>query len=189
VQKNISVAGLLAPESVEPRDSSAAGLLVPPSEKNLTLVDHDRAPVAALGMAIESLMRVSGIGLRRESDRAGYAAALDAVSQAARRAERQDLFEVSLHVADNLAVLHSRPETRAAALLPMLDLPAVMYDWFEHPTHSESAELLLACLADPTWPQPLAAAAASRLRGLFVQADADARAAPCVASSCLRPAR
>jgi hypothetical protein len=189
VQKNVSVAGLLAPEPVEPRDSSAAELLVPASEKNLTPVDHDHTPVAALGVAIESLMRLSGIGLRRESDRAGYAAALDAVSQAARRADRRDLFEVSLHVADNLAVLHSRPETRAAALLPMLDLPAVMYDWFEHPTHSESAELLLACLADPTWPQPLATEAASRLRGLFVQADADARGAPSVGSSCLPSVR
>lgn len=187
--KNVAVVGLSAPESVNPRDLSGADLLVPPNEKTLPPAEQAAAPAGALRVAIDSLMRISGIGLRRESDRASYAAALEAVLQAARDAGRQDLFDVSRHIADNLTALHSRPETRAAALLPLLDFPGVMSNWFEQPNHGDSTELLLACLADPAWPLPLATAAMSRLRVLFIQAGTDARGAPPVASSRVCAAR
>jgi hypothetical protein len=189
VYKNLAVAGLSAPESVNPRDLSGANLPVLPSEKTLPSDEQAGAPADALRVAIDSLMRVSGIGLRRESDRASYATALEAVLQAARDAGRQDLFDASRHIADNLTALHSRPETRAAALLPLLDFPGVMSNWFEQPNRGDSTELLLACLADPAWPLPLATAAMSRLRALFVQAGADAREAPPVASACASAAR
>lgn len=189
VHKNVPIVGLSEPEPVKPTSPSAADLLVPPSEKVLSAARPTGAPADALRAAIESLMRVAGIGLRRESDRASYAVALDAVLQAARGAGRQDLFDASVHIAGNLTALHSRPETRAAALLPLLDFPGVMFNWFEHPSLSDSAELLLACLADPAWPQPLATAAMSRLRVLFTQAGAHARGAPPVTSSCGRAAR
>lgn len=127
-------------------------------------------PSPGLTVAVEALMRVSAIGVRRESDRESYLEALEAVLQAARDAGRRDLFEASLHIADNLAILREHPETRAKALLPLLDFPIAMHDCVENPHDSGSADVLLACLADLQWPVPLASEDVSRLRVLSAPA-------------------
>ncbi len=138
-------------------------------------VRNDSNPPADLISAVESLMRASGIGVRRESDRQSYRQALDMVLQAARSTDRRDLFDTSLHVAHNLEILCDRPAARANALLPLLDFPIALHDCVWHATDDASPELLLACLADPQWPAPLDDEGVYRLRALFTRASDAAR--------------
>ncbi len=122
-----------------------------------------------LSIAIEALMQASGSGVRRESDLEQYALALEPVVDAAAAADRRDLSEASLHVADNLIALRNDPASVEGTALLLLDFAVAMLDCAMHPSDRGSAEVLLACLSDETWPRPLVGADLGRLRLLCSQ--------------------
>lgn len=130
--------------------------------------------------AVEALLRVTGTGMSGESDAQAYVGALETVLQAARAANRRVLFDATLHIAHNLAVLRDRPEALAQALLPLLDFPIAIHDCLWHAHNNGSADVLLACLADPQWPEPLRAEGEQRLRALFAVGDSATDGPPVV---------
>jgi signal transduction histidine kinase/CheY-like chemotaxis protein len=124
-------------------------------------------PLVDLIAAIEALMRCSGTGLRRRRYCDSYLHALEAVLQCARAEGRRDVFEACLHLADNLALLRNHPQWAAKAQLPLLDFPIALHDCVAPLDRGGAADVLLTCLADPSWPQPLGNGRARRLRALF----------------------
>ena len=127
------------------------------------------ASIDDLRIAIEALMQASGTGVRRAGDIEQYGMALEPVVDAAAAASRRDLFEAALHVASNLMALRKQPALVEATALLLLDFPIAMLDCAKHPSDRSSADVLLACLGDATWPQPLAGEVLGRLRLLQAQ--------------------